>query len=151
MFGEAMGQPQRKLKNIIINPGFQIRYIFWLTFGGLSLVLINFLVFYIYTRENYNLLVDMLEMTDEARNLLYGELHRVMVTLIIFSAIFLIFVALWGMKLSHRVAGPLYKLKKTFDEISSGQTTLRVYFRAKDEFRDVAESCNKMLDKFNPK
>jgi HAMP domain-containing protein len=55
-------------------------------------------------------------------------------------------MALMGVLLSHRTAGPLYHFKRVFDEIRSGNPKQRVRLRPKDEFQDVAKSFNDMMD-----
>lgn len=48
--------------------------------------------------------------------------------------------------ISHRIAGPIYKIKKTLDEASEGKTGLRIYLRKTDELKEVADSINKVLE-----
>jgi len=49
--------------------------------------------------------------------------------------------------LSHRVAGPIYNMKKTLEEVSQGNFSQRVHLRKTDELQDMAKSINKVLDK----
>ena len=72
---------KRKFKQILINPGFQLRYIFWLTISGFILVLINAMIVYSYIRENYITLVELSPMTDQTRALMYAELRNLILTL----------------------------------------------------------------------
>jgi len=53
----------------------------------------------------------------------------------------------WGLLISHRIAGPVYRLEKELDKISKGNFSLRIKFRKKDELASVAEGINKVLDK----
>lgn len=48
--------------------------------------------------------------------------------------------------LSHRIAGPLFKLKRFFAEAATGKLTGPLHFRKTDHFHDVAEDYNKMMD-----
>lgn len=142
---------QRKLKNFLINPKFQGKYIFWTTGTGLVLVAANSFLFYRFMKENYMILVDLSPMTDEAKTQLYYELHQLILILVVGSILFLIITSLIGVLFSHRVAGPLYKMKKTFEQITNGDKNLRIHLRPNDEFVDLAETCNKMLDSLNEK
>ncbi|MBF0297512.1 MAG: HAMP domain-containing protein [Oligoflexia bacterium] len=137
---------KRYLKNLIINPKFQFKYLLWVNLGGIILTILYTIVFYVYIRENYQLLVEMVDMTDAARNLLYSELNKIIFYLIACAFFFLIVITIWGVFISHKVAGPLYKLKKVINEIKNGDVNQRVYFRENDEFKDVATAFNEMLD-----
>lgn len=141
---------QRRFKNFIINPAYQLKYVFWLTGTGLLLTLVNSAIFYSFTKENYAILVDLSPMTEDARSQLYAELHRIFLYLAVFSAAFLIFIAALGIYLSHRTAGPLYQFKRVFDDVRAGNRTSRLSLRPNDEFRDVADAFNQMMDSLGP-
>jgi methyl-accepting chemotaxis protein len=51
--------------------------------------------------------------------------------------------------LSHRVAGPLYRLTKHMKEISDGKKLGDVQFREHDFFPELAETFNRMSAKLN--
>src|SRR5262249_37280276 len=71
------GRHQRKLKNLLINPKYQLKYTFWLTFTGVFLIALNATLFYHYISENYAILVDLSPMNDEAKKQLYTELREI--------------------------------------------------------------------------
>jgi nitrogen fixation/metabolism regulation signal transduction histidine kinase len=141
-----MSKANRKLKNFIINPKFQMKYLFWITANSLVLMLGYIYIFYKYTKENYTYLVDMLDMTAEARNQMHAELNQILYTLIFFSVIFLIFTSIVGIVFSHKVAGPLHKLNLIMDKIKAGNKGVRAHFRPGDEFQDLAQNFNEMMD-----
>lgn len=147
---EAMNKPdsrkQRSFKNILINPGYQLRYTFWLSASGLVLIALNAAVFYIYVRENYAILVDLSPMTDDAKAQLYSELDQILIKLTLLSCGFLAALSTLGIFFSHRTAGPLYHFKRVFNQIRSGDVKARIRLRPKDDFQDVAESFNTMID-----
>ncbi|MBL6990100.1 MAG: methyl-accepting chemotaxis protein [Bacteriovoracaceae bacterium] len=140
------GSKHRKLKNYLINPRYQLKYVFWLGFGGLTLSVLNGLVAFYYIRENYTVLIDLADMTQEVKDLLYGELRMIAYKLLAFTFGFLIVVTIWGIMVSHRTAGLLYKMKVVFNDIKDGDTKLRLHPRKNDEFKDVAVSFNEMMD-----
>jgi signal peptidase II len=142
---------KRHLRNYIINPRYQLRYIFWLTSSGLFLVILNAWIAYTYIKENYLTLVDLSPMTDEAKKQLYSELRQLALAITSSSALFLVVIAALGVILSHRTAGPLYAFKKAFEDIANGNSGRRLQLRPGDEFKDVAESFNKMMDRIKPK
>lgn len=61
---------------------------------------------------------------------------------LIFAALFV-----WAVVISHRFAGPMYRLERDLEKIAQGDHTLRVRFRKKDQLDGLAEKLNKVLDK----
>ena len=55
-------------------------------------------------------------------------------------------VGILAIVLSHRIAGPIFRIKKTLDEIIQGDYGKRLYLRNTDELKDVAESINKIVE-----
>jgi len=141
-----MSRNKRKFSNYLINPRYQLRYLFWIVASGLFFISLNAGVFYVHIKENYDILVDLAPMTDEVRNQLYSELNEIVVILTSFSLLMLGLITVIGLVFSHRSAGPIYHFKRVFDQISNGDRDLRVHLRPKDDFREVADSFNQMMD-----
>lgn len=53
-----------------------------------------------------------------------------------------IWITLRTILLSHRMAGPLFKLEKTMDEMCQGKIGDRIYLRQKDHCKVLAEKIN---------
>jgi hypothetical protein len=60
---------------------------------------------------------------------------------------------LWGLFYSHKIAGPLYRLNKYFEDAALAGKPLekKVYFREDDFFQEVPISINKYIDGLNEK
>lgn len=138
---------KRSWRNFIINPAYQLRYVFWLSGSGLVLVALNGLTFYQHIKENYSILVELSPMTEESKAQLFHELNVIVFKIGSFSALFVLVVGIFGIIYSHRTVGPLYHFKRVFREIAAGNTALRVKLRKKDEFHDVAFEFNQMMDR----
>ncbi len=140
-------KPKRNYRNFLIHPQYQWKYVFWLSATGLALVIMNALIFYHFVGENYRTLVAMAPMTDDVRNQLVRELSQIIIVLSISAVAFLGFAFLFGIVFSHRTAGPMYRLKKTFQEVAEGNLESRIQLRPGDDFHDVADAFNQMMDK----
>ncbi len=64
-----------------------------------------------------------------------GGLATVMLTLII----------------SHRIAGPLYRLKIMFKGLAEGDLSTQMHLRSDDQLKDLAHAYNETVGKFNNK
>lgn len=146
-----MSAKNRSLKNLLINPAYQIKYVFWVSTAGLTLITANAIVFYSYIKENYSLLVDLSPMDDAAKNQLYTELNEILIKLGVVGLIFVLLTAIIGLKMSHRTAGPMYHFKRIFNEIKNGKMDARVRLRPDDDFKDVAGAFNEMMDAIQKK
>lgn len=59
-----------------------------------------------------------------------------------------VFVVLY---ISHKIAGPLFRFEKDLNCIAEGDLRLRIRLREKDQFKDLAESLNRMTRGLNSK
>ncbi len=141
----------RKLTNLLINPKYQLRYIAWISLTGILLVGVYMAVFYRFTQENYSILVDLSPMDDATKAQLYHELYTIIFTLGALGLCFIFLVAVLGLFISHKTAGPMFKFRKIFKEISNGNRAARIILRPGDDFQDVATAFNEMMDQLESK
>ena len=59
------------------------------------------------------------------------------------SLLILLFIS--AIIVSHRLAGPIYRLEKDLDKIAEGDYGIRIHFRKKDRLDPLAEKINKVL------
>ena len=137
---------RRSFRNILINPGYQLRYVFWIGATGLCLVTIYSTLIYHYIQENYAILVDLSPMSDEAKAQLYRELHGIILRISLISLGFLAAVCSLGVLVSHRTAGPLFHFERIFKQIKGGDLKARIHLRPKDDFKGTATAFNEMMD-----
>lgn len=52
-------------------------------------------------------------------------------------------------KLSHRFAGPIFRLRRAIREVASGEAPQRIKFRKNDFWMDLADDYNAMLARLN--
>jgi len=83
----------------------------------------------------------MTKLQEDIRDKLAGRL-----ALLVFVNITII--ALISLFFSHQIAGPVYKLEKTLQQIIDGDASIRFSFRQSDKFDEVADLLNDMKDSF---
>ncbi|MDO8602976.1 MAG: hypothetical protein Q7O04_03910 [Candidatus Omnitrophota bacterium] len=54
-----------------------------------------------------------------------------------------------GLLFSHRIAGPVYRISKTLEEIIKGNLGLKIKLREGDELVDLADMINRLTESFN--
>lgn len=71
---------------------------------------------------------------------------QVILLLAALQVIFLAITFLISIFLSHRIAGPLYKLRKSLEEITKGNFDARITFRKNDHFTELQDTFNEMAE-----
>lgn len=150
-------QPTRRPNNVfkrqyIINPGFQLELTAYFT-GALTITLGGFYMGYKHVLSQTDMSCEIVGSVGAvACRQILGSQGEMMRSIFILSLILgLIFVMAGGVLLSHRAAGPLFRLKKYFSDISSGGKVVPLTFRKNDYFQDVTEVINSALDKITKK
>ena len=62
-------------------------------------------------------------------------------------AIYVLFVVLISAILSHKMAGPVYRFEQTCKAIAKGDFSQRVRLRKGDQFTELQDEFNKMMDR----
>ncbi len=137
---------RRQLKNFLLYPRYQIKYVLGQVITALVLVFLNLFVFYYFVFKHYDEFLRLSLIEENIKLLLYQQLNVVVVFLALFSVFFLFVTALVGIVYSHQTVGSIYNIHKTIKVISEGDRSARIKLRPNDEFQDLADSFNKMMD-----
>ena len=135
-------RPRFRRKQYIVLAKFQLKY------AGLILLLMfltaatcAYVVYY----------TTMILMGEKLANVYpQGQLVTIvkMVNLRLLAGIVLVspLVLILGIYLSHKIAGPMYRMEKYLNGMAAGDFTSRIVLRKGDEFAGLAESMNKAND-----
>lgn len=131
---------RERRRKYIIKPAFQLRY------AGVILFTV-FAVCAVCILTTYHLSMSLLG--QKLANV-YPQ-GRLIVTLrninsiIILRFFFLIpVITLFAVILSHKIAGPAYRIEKTLGEIGKGNFDIRIHLRKYDELNGIAQAVNEM-------
>ncbi len=96
----------------------------------------------------FNIMAEQLGIPEYVAINLFPVIKKInQILLIGFPPLFLLLL-LWGVILSHRFAGPLQRLQRDLDDISSsGDYTKRLRVRKHDDIRPFADAVNRLLEK----
>ncbi len=131
-------------KHILINPTFQVK--FALLFTLAVMVFASIFPVFVYTlfesMENHSLFAKStaaIQALREARS-----------DMVIFFVVMMVVTTLTSFLLalfhSHRIAGPLYKLRMSMVAMQQGVLNQHIKFRNKDNFMELADGFNAMTD-----
>ena len=132
--------PQFKRRTIFIKKNLQLRYMALILISVLAGLLImayelTFTLNDIF--DKYPVLLQPLY--DYFPSLAYGFIYKIL--------IYIIFVVLISAILSHKMAGPIYRFEQTCKEVAAGDFSKRVHLRKGDQFLELQDEFNKMMDR----
>jgi methyl-accepting chemotaxis protein len=139
---------KERRKSLWIDPGFQRRYAILL----LSLVLLVSLVlvgaFWFYADQTLVVLKNLGVQPDHSLYLMMQkQMNTMLLSAGIVVALFGVFVMLAAYFLSHRIVGPIFAIKRSLELIKDNKLDqARLTLRSDDEFKDVAELINGLVD-----
>jgi len=147
-----MSKKQRKLRNILMNKGVQVPLVLTVILAGFLTSLSNAFLFYSFVKGNYdNFFYSYPEASQEFVDLMNSDLLNFGGSLIAISTLITIVLATYALFISHRVAGAGYRIRAVVEEIKAGKTGARIRLRKNDDFKDLAQSINELMDQIEKK
>ena len=140
---------RRRFKNYFPEPRIQLKFLGLLVGGALAQITVTASVLYYFLNENYTLLVKYAVLDEQIAAILTHEMALLVKVIVTTFVLFLIGLTALGVSFSHRIAGPLYALRRTITDINSGKANARLKLRTGDEFMELQDNFNKMVDKLS--
>ena len=136
----APQQPQFKRRRIFIKKNLQIRY--------MMLIILSVLCgLAIMTFELTATLDELFDKYPVLMQPLYDQFIPLAASFAYKIAIYLLLVIIISAILSHKMAGPVYRIEQTCKEIAKGDFSQRVRLRQGDQFTELQDEFNKMMDR----
>jgi predicted small integral membrane protein len=140
----------RKRERSFVNKKFQICFIL-LVFAP---ILLNAIIFFVAKDVMFQQKMALGEQLGLPSDNGYFELLQIQEStetkVIIFSSIASAFIFLaWALYISHRIAGPLYRLTQDLNNAQPNEGMKHVHFRPSDFFQEVPVALNAFLDRNN--
>jgi len=141
---------RRKTSNMLINPGFQLRFMKML-FG---LLVVTYVVVLVVANWVYGKILDELLLTDlpiESRALIEraSELNIYIAILLFFVLVCFFTVA--SLLISHKIAGPLHNFETNLEIMGEEKKLKEIKLRKGDFFSSLETKFNHLVSKFNNK
>jgi nitrogen fixation/metabolism regulation signal transduction histidine kinase len=134
-----------KRANFLINKRFQLKFAFFVCSWIFALSMIYPIIIY----NIFEYCMKLLNSGSTASPLAAAKVQeiesKVLVLLGILQLLFLGITFILSIFLSHRIAGPLYKLRRSMEEVARGNFDLRITFRKNDHFMEMQDTFNDMI------
>lgn len=148
-----MEKPKTEIKwrrrNYFIKKGFQARFILrFISVIFLGIMVSSGIVYFLTSKK-----IEEAYYRSHIKIASTGEIvYPILLTanIITLSMIIIITIVI-TLLISHKIAGPLYRIEKSIHEIGEGNLSFKIYLRAKDELITLAEIFNNMMAKLKGK
>jgi len=144
-----MSKRLKKRDVFIVDNSFQFKYSLLFGITGLIISTVIFIIVFNYIKFHDGFLLKTgLEQSQELVSFLKSQEKLLFTKLFMISLIVTLLMFLIGLVVSNKIAGPVYAIRRRINEISlSGNLSSRFSVRKKDEFKNLSEDLNKMMNK----
>ncbi len=135
--------PQERRKTLLIHPSFQLRFISWMAALG---VLVILLMRISHSWFFYRLKLQAVYAGVPQGHVFYQfiaerQAEMTWIELGCFAGVVCL-STVFGLILSHRIAGPLFRLRSHFEKVAETGLPEPLHFREDDFFRDLPDAYN---------
>ncbi len=144
-----MMEKRSKRRNYFISKGFQLKFIllFSVVLLVISFLMVVLLLFF--TKDSATVVVENARINIKRTiDFLFPLLIQTVGITTILGAISVAIVSLF---VSHRIAGPLYRIKKELELISQGVLTPNFRIRRTDQLQDLSRALSQMAEALRSK
>ncbi|MGB0691849.1 MAG: hypothetical protein ACPGPD_04000 [Pseudomonadales bacterium] len=139
-----------KRRQYLINPGFQLKFMLYLALAVLAVLTVLYTSNYLYYDQ---LIAQGKDIGLNAQHPYFNFINeqRLLLNRVYFftAAVAFVLLMVFGLFLSHRIAGPIYRLEKYMNQIRAGEEGLDpVRLRKGDFFPELADIVNGLVTYF---
>ncbi len=140
-------------KQFLINRAFQIKYTVIIAVIGIIIAVLWGTLFYKASKENSQQMLMLVQMdpnlssmTDIIKEKLAAEDSKIMLYLIAFVVAIFLSLVIWGILITHRIAGPIFIISRYVDSIADGKIPETRPLRKKDELKEFFDKFSRMIE-----
>ncbi len=139
---ENIAKPQFKRKQLIVARKFQLKYagiillMMFITAGFCSYA-IYYTTIILFGEKLANVYPQ-----GQLASVINAVNFRILVSVLVVSPL----IGFLGIYLSHKIAGPIFRIEKTIGKMTQGDFSDRITLRRGDEMKSLADSINKLAD-----
>ncbi|MEW6709662.1 MAG: HAMP domain-containing protein [Candidatus Riflebacteria bacterium] len=131
---------KQRRRTYLIKTGLQLRYM------GIiisTMLMVAFGVGWIIYHTSWSKIANTPDLTLDKLSEIFDSVNGILLKWIV---VFIFVIAILSIFVSHKIAGPVYRLEETTRIIASGDLTYQIHLRHGDELGDLQEAFNKMSD-----
>ena len=130
----------------IVNRPFQIRYSLLFTLCGVLVAILFCAHIFYFLNEYLQVVIPDYADRPQVYDFIMSEKRKIILYLALLVSLLACFLFFMGIVLTHKIAGPIMVVKRRMADIERGDFGGQIKLRKGDEFKDLADSFNKMLN-----
>ncbi len=131
---------KHRRRTYLIKTGLQLRYM------GIiisTMLLVAFGVGWVIYHTSWSRIANTPDLTLDKLSDIFDTVNGILMHWIV---VFVLAIAILSIFVSHKIAGPVYRLEETSKLIASGDLTQQIQLRQGDELKDLQEAFNQMSE-----
>jgi len=144
-----MADKENKRRQYFIDKGFQAKFILkFCLVVIISSLLVGNIIFYL-SRNSTTVAIENTKVTvKRTADFILPIMTQTLLIVTVFSVLVVLLLMLF---ISHKISGPLYRLRREIDALKEGDLGRNFNIRAKDQLQDLARSLNEMCASLSEK
>lgn len=127
---------------ILIEPQHQLRFAFYLIGGGVTALMLICLYLLISLEKTIGDILTRGQVETVVSDALLDHVGKAELNVTVVSLILMSLAVAIGVKLSHRIYGPIVQIRKHVQKLREGDYSSRVQLRDHDHFVELADDLN---------
>jgi len=140
------GSNRRSFKNIMVNPKQQLRYSFVVVTGCCLSVILFLMVVVFQVKQTMTTLAVAYRLDSEVVTAIQAALTSAVYVSILLACGVTFLSVLVGIRLSHRIYGPVVSIKRHIGQLAGGDYKARLTLRKHDDLLDIRDSLNSLAE-----
>lgn len=146
-----MSQHKRELKNFVINKPFQLRMVYYFTAICVALVGLQLFVMNLFVTDLRYIISNVPSIPINTQILFEDKLSHLMSSSLGFLMLSIMGAVIFGIIVSHRIAGPMFAILKVIDQLKSGDYKIARKLRPSDELVPIMDSLHELATSLEKK
>lgn len=138
---------RRSKLGMIVDPHHQLRFAFYLIGGGITALMLIVLYLLISLENNIQVILTKGEVPSDVSEALLDHVGRAELNVTGISLLLMVISVAMGIKLSHRIYGPIVQIRKHVSNLINGDYSSRIHLRGRDHFVELQEELNFLAEK----
>jgi signal transduction histidine kinase len=131
----------------LIDPKHQLRFAFYLIGGGITALMLICLYLLVALEKNIQVVLENGQVPADVSEALLDHVSRAELNVTGISLLLMVASILTGVRLSHRIYGPIVQFRRHVRNMINGDYSSRVNLRDHDQFFELSEDLNELAEK----
>lgn len=140
----AEKQNRRSKLGVLIDPQHQLRFSFYLIGGGVTALMLICLYLLINLERTIQDILTRGQVETVVSEALIDQVGQAELQVTVVSLLLMALAIAIGVKLSHRIYGPIVQIRKHVQRLKDGDYSSRIHLRDHDHFNELAEELNEL-------